>query len=505
MGVLEGLGAVLQPVVLVALLLGTAGGIFLGAQPDLNPAMGMALLLPLILGLPPETALLALAGLYCGSLFGGSIHAILSRVPGSPAHGMTVLDGYQMAKQGLAGQALVVSCVASAMGGLMSTASLIWLTPQVSALRGQLHGLSKVAFLVFALCVVSSLSSASCRKGMASGILGVALAFFHPALHPQTDFAPQMAGWLSQGLPIPTLLIGLFALPPLLTYRARRHQPALPTRLTKPYWPSHEHTLRMTATLFSSWIIGNLVGLLPGTGASVGARLAYRHARLKNEEAGGEREFGRGSPEGIVAAEAGNNAATGGALVAPLGLGIPGDGPTAVFLGGLLALGLIPGEVFRCGSDGLSGVFFAGFILIQLALVPIGLLGAPLFARAAHLPVRIWAPLVGCLSVAMAYWARGDWRDPLFLIPAALLGLIFRRLGWSLTPFLTGFYLAPLTIPALWQAPLSVALHPGQLFADPYSRIFYLLALAALLIPIIFRHFRQDLRLSLGAEVNLDE
>lgn len=497
-----GLQQAMLPFNVLAMLLGTGAGIFLGAQPDLTPSLGMALLLPLAALVPPETALIVLGSLYCGALFGGSIHAILSRVPGSQAHGMTVLDGYRLAEAGRSGHALFIACIASAVGGLLSSFSLFLLTPRLARVLGLLEGADYFWFCVFACAAVVCLSSRSLTKGALACLFGLFLGLIGP--HPLTgvprfDFGLKI---FSHGLPPAPFLIGVFAWGPMLyMLDSKPHRRAKLFSLSGSYIPRGCSPVPLFLSTLYAWLIGNLVGLLPGTGASVGARLAYLQAKRHSEN---RRLFGRGSLEGVAAAEAGNNAATGGALTPSLGLGIPGDAPTAVILGGLLMLGLEPGPQLFARYSTLTYTFFVGFLLSHIVLVILGLTAANLFARASRIRQKLLVPGVLILGLLMVYVVRFEIGDCLLLPVFGLVGYASKRLHFNPTALATGWLLS-----AIGQRGLASLSASGEgvtgLFSSTLSWIFLLLTVAVMLLPYIFQNFRREIVKSLGLEANLSD
>jgi len=329
------------PATLIAVLIGTVVGIVVGALPGLGTVVALTVCLPFTFSMGQAPSIALLLAVYCSSVYGGSISAILINTPGTPQSAATCLDGYPMAVRGEADLALGWATAASVFGGLFSLVVLVLAAPQLAAVALQFGPIETFALLVFSLTCIAWVSRESVVKGLLAGTIGLFLAAVGP--DPMSgdirfDFGIFQ---LSAGLQLIPVLVGLFALAEVFV---RAAEPAPegeavvarvgfrlpPLRAWRPY----------LKTLLRSSGIGSFIGVLPGTGAAVAAFISYAEAKRSSPRGAA---FGTGEPEGVIASEAANNAVTGGALVPTLALGIPGDAATAVMMGTLLLQGITPG------------------------------------------------------------------------------------------------------------------------------------------------------------------
>lgn len=340
----------LTPTNLIVMLLSVTMGIIIGCMPGLSAAMGVALLLPLTFGMEPSSGLIMLGGIYCGAIFGGSISAILIHTPGTPASAATAIDGYAMTLKGKAGKALGTACTASFFGGLLSCLSLYFFAPILAELAMKFGSPEYFWLSLFGLTIIAGINSDSMILGLMSGAFGLVLSTI--GMDPMEGVERFMFGQdaLYNGVNITGALIGLFSLSQAfilaekaIVKRARAAHFDDSIILTK------SELKQITPTVLRSWIIGNIIGILPGAGASIACFMGYNEAKRFSKH---PEEFGHGSIEGIAGSEAANNAVTGGSLIPTLTLGIPGESVTAVLMGGLIIQGLQPGpELFTKYAD----------------------------------------------------------------------------------------------------------------------------------------------------------
>ena len=325
----------LTPTNLIVMLLSVTMGIIIGCMPGLSAAMGVALLLPLTFGMEPSSGLIMLGGIYCGAIFGGSISAILIHTPGTPASAATAIDGYAMTLKGKAGKALGTACTASFFGGLLSCLSLYFFAPILAELAMKFGSPEYFWLSLFGLTIIAGINSDSMILGLMSGAFGLVLSTIgmDPMEGVERFMFDQDA--LYNGVNITGALIGLFSLSQAfilaekaIVKRARAAHFDDSIILTK------SELKQITPTVLRSWIIGNIIGILPGAGASIACFMGYNEAKRFSKH---PEEFGHGSIEGIAGSEVANNAVTGGSLIPTLTLGIPGESVTAV-----LMLSLIP-------------------------------------------------------------------------------------------------------------------------------------------------------------------
>ena len=292
---------------------GTAIGIIIGCLPGLSAAMGVALLLPMTFTMAPETGLIVLGAIYCGAIFGGSISAILIHTPGTPASAATAIEGYQLTLQGKAGKALAVACFSSFCGGLLSCVSLYFFAPLLAQLAMKFGSPEYFWLSIFGLTIIAGVASKSLLKGLISGALGLLLSTI--GMDPMEGAQRFMFGQASlyEGINTTCALIGLFSMSQVLILAEKKiKQRAKAAKFSDKIALSGKEIKRITPTILRSWIIGNLIGILPGAGASIACFLGYNTSRQFSHH---KEEFGKGSIEGVAGSEAANNAVTGGSLI----------------------------------------------------------------------------------------------------------------------------------------------------------------------------------------------
>jgi len=371
----EAVAIVFSPGTALLLLGGVAAGIIVGAAPGLTSTIAIGLLIPFTFTLTKYSAFTLLLGIYSGSMYGGSIPAVLMNLPGTPTSAVTAIDGYAMSRQGKASQALSISVMASALGGLISCVVLIFLSLQLAFLATAFAGPEYFSLCLFALAVVFSMTGASVLKGLiatGSGLLISTIGLDPVSPFPRFTFGvPEIA----IGIPEVPATIGLFCVAEafrLITEPTRSVVIQAHIKTTvQDIWRDAKLLWR---TVLRSGLIGTVVGILPGTGATMASLLAYGEARRVSKQ----RElFGKGNPEGVAASEAANNAVTSGALIPMLTLGIPGDTNTLMLLGAMLVHGLIPGPALFREELTLVYVIFIVMILANIWILILGLRFAP--------------------------------------------------------------------------------------------------------------------------------
>ena len=425
---------------LLLALLGCFLGTIMGALPGLGPSNGVAILIPLAfsLGLGPTASMILLTSVYYGAMYGGRISSILLNIPGDEPAMMTCLDGYPMAKKGLAGEALSLSGVASFVGAFIATWGLILLAPQLVRFALLFGPAEYFALFALAFATLGGVASTNQAKSAFAAMLGLGLSVI--GVDTQTGVPRLTFGevHLYDGIDFLVAIVGLFALSEVFIFLEHRHGAASADnakirigRITPPV-----AMLKQTApTMLRASVVGFVAGVLPGAGASLGSFLSYAVEKKLVDRKG---TFGTGDPRGVAAPEAGNNAAAGGALVPMLALGVPGSGTTAVLLAVLLSLNITPGPLlFAQNPDVVWGLiaalFIANFVLLALNIPMVGL-----FTRVLMVPPRLLMPFVAMVSFVGIYGISGSSFDLLLMIGFGLLGWVLRKLDVPLVPIILG-------------------------------------------------------------------
>ncbi|WP_424236832.1 tripartite tricarboxylate transporter permease [Bhargavaea ginsengi] len=421
---------------------GVVLGLIFGSIPGLTATMAIAICLPITFGMDPIDGMALLMGLYIGGVSGGLIPAILLKLPGTPSSIATTFDGYPMARNGEAGRAFSFAIVASFLGGLLSIAVLIMIAPPLGKVALQFGPFEYFAIIIFALSLISSLSGDSLPKGLMAGLLGIGFAMVGAApidAFPRFTFGMPA---LDAGFSLLPVLIGLFAISEILINAEKKVKDNLKVNMKKiSYKVGLKEYLGQGWNWLRSSLIGLGVGILPGIGGGTSNILAYVAAKNSSKK---PEKFGKGTPDGVVASEASNNAAIGGALVPLISLGIPGDTVTALLLGGLVLHGLQPGPLLIQNNGEIVYAIFAALLVANVFMILFLFLGMRGFVKMLSIPQNILMPVILGLCVVGAYGENGRVFDVGALFFFGLLGYLMVKYGFPLTPLVLGFILGPL-------------------------------------------------------------
>ena len=479
----------LMPINILAMALSVSVGIMIGALPGLSAAMGVALIIPITFGMPASTGLIVLAGIYCGAIFGGSISAILIHTPGTPASAATAIDGYQLTLQGKAGKALGTACIASFAGGLLSCISLYFFSPTLAKLAMAFGSPEYFWLSIFGLTIIAGVSTASMLKGLISGAFGLLLSTI--GMDPMNGVFRFTFGQaaLYEGLPFTATLIGLFSMSQVLILADHKIRKAGElVEFDDRVLLSAKELKQITPTVIRSWLIGNIIGILPGAGASIASFMGYNEARRASKR---KEEFGHGSIEGIAGSEAANNAVTGGSLIPTLTLGIPGESVTAVLMGGLLIQNMQPGPDLFNKYSAVTYTFFAGFVLVQFFMLILGLAGSRLFAKISRVSDAILIPVVFTLSVVGAYAMRNSMSDVVTMFVFGIIGYLVKLFDLNPAAIVLALILGPIGERGLRRSLLLSKGDPAILFSTPVCWILIVLCVFSVFSPLLMKKFEK--------------
>ncbi len=461
---------------------GTFAGIYIGAIPGLSVTMAVSILISFTFKWHVNDALVLIAGIYLGGVYGGSRSAILLNIPGAPAAIATGLDGYPLAKRGEAGQAIGLTTVMSVIGGFVGIFALAVGAPAVSSFALHFGPRDYLMLAIWGILLVGSLSGGSLAKGIFAGALGVLIASV--GLDPLTAEQRFTFGsvQLTAGISYIAAMIGFFGVSEILAQMHELHLKAVKQDVSKiiPSWAMVRKYLPLSMRTSA---IGVGVGALPGAGGDIAALMAYDHARrtVKNPS----RPFGEGAYEGIVAPESANNAAVGGAYVPMLTLGIPGDAVTAVIIGALYIHGLKPGPMLMIETPHLFWFTVGSLVLANIFLLIFGLTGIKLFAKVVETPKPILLPLILVLSAVGAYAINNSIVDVYWMLGFGVFGYFLKMYGYPVGPVILGMILGPLMDRSYRQAMISAQENPvtfaSEFFTSPLSAVI----LAALTFTIL--------------------
>ncbi len=477
---LGGLGSALTPAALVAIVGGIVLGIMVGAMPGLSPSMGVALLVPFTYGMSPLLALILLVAIYIGASYGGSITAITINAPGTASAVATALDGYVMTTQGRAATALGLSIVVSSVAGVLGTIVLIFFSVPLAAVAVGFHPAEYFAMSVFGLATIASMAGENWMKAFTAALLGLLLNTvgtdpISGAERFTFDVTP-----LSDGFLLIPALIGLFALSEVFTGIEKRAFKVARLDSMGSQWPTFSDYWRLKFLTLRSTLIGTIIGIFPGAGATIASFISYDIAKRVSRK---PEDFGKGSSEGVAAAEAANSGSVGGAMVPLLTLGIPGSATTAVLIGAMMIHRLTPGPQLFISDPGLIYGIFGAMLLANLVLLGVGLAGSRLWIKVTIIPKQVLFTLVTMMAVVGSYAVRNSMFDVLCCLGFGILGWILRRYNYPLAPVILGMVLGSIAETNFRRA---IMMDGGLVFfTRPVSAVMLALGLASFILPFL--------------------
>lgn len=482
---LRGFSAILNPVTLLYVTAGGIMGVIFGALPGLGSAAGCALLLPLTFKMDPATAIVTLCALYYGNMFGGAISAVLINIPGDSPAVMTALDGYPLTRKGFAGKALFICFSASAIGGVLG-AVIITIMGEALANVGLAFGPPEMTMLVLlAMMSIGWALGESPEKGLMSTFIGLLLASIGQDI---VTGAPRMTfGSLNLygGLSFIPVVIGLFGFSQiLLTITSNEEQKVFSGKIKlRESLPNKSDWKLIIPTSLRSSFFGFFIGLLPGSGATMAASLSYLTEQriAKNKD-----EMGKGAVNGLAAAEAGNNAASIGAMAPLLSLGIPGSSTSAILLGGLMMWGLQPGPLFMSQNPEFSWRLIASMYVGDLIIGVLCIVSIPVLIHILRVPLDILTPIVICISIVGAYSVNQNIFDVYLMAVSGFIGYFMLKYNYPLAPLVLTLVLGSTFESSIRQSLLISSGDASIFFVRPLSLGLFIAAIALVAIPAVW-------------------
>lgn len=440
----SGFPIVFAPATFLFIVGGTIIGVIFGAMPGVSASMAVALALPFAYAMKPIVAIAFLVSVYCASITGGGITAILFKIPGTPSSAPTTFDGYPMAQRGEAGKALGYSLVASAFGGLVAAFAMALISPQLAAVALKFGPSELFAVSFLGLSVLSCLDSDNIVKTLISGCIG--LFFATIGMDPMLGIARFTFGssTLLSGIEMIPVMIGLFAVTEVLKQTNKQKKIDVEKDSTakggdtSAKLPSIKELWETKWTMIRASILGTVVGILPGAGATIASFLAYAIEKKVSKH---PELLGTGIPDGIVASEAANNGATGGAMVPLLSLGIPGGNAAAIMMTALVIQGVQVGPLLiKQQPEYLASVFASMFVTnIVMVIVSMGI--ARVFAKILSVPYSILGPVIVILATIGAYATNNNTGDVVLMVAAGIIGYLFSKLKYNSAALVLGLVL----------------------------------------------------------------
>lgn len=428
---------------ILVMVLGTAIGTVVGIIPGLSSGMAVALLLPLTFTMSPFHGVVFLISIYVSVGYGGALTAILLNTPGSPENTVTTLDGFALTKQGRAAEALGLSISASVYGGLLSYLVMLVSISVVASVALKFGPVELFLIAIAGVAVLGAVGSGSVAKTTASGAFGLLAGTV--GIVPTGEWrATFNEPFLADGVPIVPVLIGMFVMSELMLMAYRDYvinSTIAVTRSMRDIFRSFRLPARVVPTFLRSSAVGMVIGLIPAAGGTVASFSAYSLSRKFSRRSD---EYGKGSIEGVVAAESANNACSGGAIMTTLVLGVPGSVTTGVILGALTMHGLQPGPSFVAQQPELVYGVVAAAIVSQVIMVAAAVFGAYALSGTLSVPTKYLVPVLVLFSVVGAYASRNAAFDVHLMLICGAFGFLMKKTGYSPAAAVMGLILAPI-------------------------------------------------------------
>jgi putative tricarboxylic transport membrane protein len=456
-------------------------GIVIGALPGLTATMGVALLTTLTYKMDPNQAILVLISCYVGAIYGGSRSAILLNIPGTPANAATTLDGFPLARQGRAGEAMGLATSSSMIGTFIGVLFLAVIAPALAEIALGFQSYEYFWLAIFGVVIAGQMTSFDdALKGWIAGFLGLFVAMIgQEGIHAEERF---VFGWseLGGGIALIPALVGAFGVAEVMTVM-RDRAAVLATSTVERVMPKWSELWHYKRTVARSGLIGTAVGIIPGVGEDIGAWISYAAARRASKE---KELFTKGSKEGLCAAETGNNAAIPGAIIPALTLAVPGSAPAAVLLAAMLIHGLRPGPMIMIESP---DFVFQVVWMIVLATVAMGVLGIALvrpLLTILQVPRERLMPVVFVLCVIGPYAITQRLFDIYVTLFFGLLGFILREMKYPMAPLVLGLILGDILDKSLRRALVLADGDLTQFFTRPISAVLWITTLLVVVFAI---------------------
>ncbi len=483
---------------LVTIFIGTVAGVAIGGMPGLTATMAVGLLVPFTYTMDPTAGLMLLGGIYCGAMYGGSIPAILLNTPGTPAAVATAIEGYPMSRQGRGGLALKVSVIASFCGGTFSAFVLLLFAPFLARQALAFGPAETFLLALMGLAGIVSIAdeNTSLIKTLIAGVLGMVIAII--GTDDMSGSLRYTMGYveLVDGINFMPALIGLFSMIQMLELAGQRHH-KIDTTALKRRQKSEPLPAGIARPIALGAGTGTVIGILPGEGATIAAFISYNISKRMSKM---KELFGNGNPEGIAAAEAGNNGCVGGSLVPTITLGIPGNSVAAALMGAFIIHGMIPGPDLFTDYAAHTYPFILSLFVANAVFLVVGLVFAPYLARIALVPPALMVPVVSAFAVLGSYALNGSVFDVYLMIAFALGGLVLKKLGYSLEALILGLILGPIAEGGFTQGMIIGHGSPLVFFESTIAKVMWGLIALLLLPPLhaYWKHVHKPSRLSAG-------
>ncbi|MDP1672738.1 MAG: tripartite tricarboxylate transporter permease [Burkholderiales bacterium] len=481
-----GFETALQPQNLLFAFIGAILGTVIGVLPGIGPAGALAMLLPIVLNMNPVGAIIMLAALYCGAMYGGSTTSILLNVPGESSSVVTCIDGHQMALQGRAGPALCIAAIGSFIAGTLGVVALMMFAPRIAEWALNFGPPEYFVLMVFGLSSVASLSGGSLVKGLIAMTLGLMISTMGTDITGVARFTFNIPEMLD-GIEFLIVTIGLFAVSEVLLNTNELRGGEVRSVIKHRIFISLREIRESLGAIGRGTVIGFFVGVMPGAGAGIASFLSYS---VETQISKNPERFGKGEIRGVAAPESANNAASAGAMVPMLTLGIPGSGTTAILLLALTALNVHPGPMMFSQHPevvwGLIAALYVGNVMLLILNLPM----VGLFVRLLYVPMRLMLPVIMVICVVGVYNTNQQTLDLIFLCGFGVLGYYMRKHRYPVAPVILGLVLGTRMEEALRQSMIMSQGNPLALLDRPIVVAFLVLTAIFLCAPVILKRLR---------------
>lgn len=483
--VMSGLPHALMLSSVLAMLIGTAAGILIGAIPGLTATLAMALLLPFTYAMPPLVALGMMAGIYNGSMYGGAIPAILMKIPGTPSAVATTFDGYPLTQAGRAKYALQLALASSTMGSIISALALMVIAPPLVSLALRFGPVEYFWVAIFGLTSVSLLLEGAPARGLTSAMIGVAIGLVGMDVITGSERLVFGVRHVAGGINLAVMLTGLFAVPPALAMLSAKKIKGEGTALSGVGLKISE-ALYYLKTWIRSGLIGVIVGIMPGAGGNLAGILSYAEEKRSAKDSS---QFGKGDPRGLAASECANNADNASSLIPTLALGVPGNSVAALIMGAMLIQGLNPGPALFSQSGDIVYGFMWQMMMTAFFMFALGLIGAKLLVNMLKIPSALLAPMILIICSLGTYASTNSMADVWLMLGFGVMGYVLSRNGYPMAPIVLGAILGPLAESSFRQGLLISQGDALFFFSSPISLVLVATIVSILMLPL-FRSIR---------------
>jgi len=482
-----GIDVVFVPSTLLLIFFGTVIGVIFGALPGVSSTMAVVLALTFTYGMDPVTSIAFLVAVYCAAITGGGITAILFKIPGTPSNAPTTFDGHPLAAKGYPLKALSVSLITSAIGGIAAAILMLLITPQLSAAALKFGSSELFAISAMGLSVLTALDEGNTIKTLISGFMGLFLATI--GMDPIHGFPRFTWGnsTLLSGIEMIPVMIGMFAVTKVLSETVSRSKLESVGSLksgdkVRDGIVTPRELCEMKGTITRSGLIGTIVGILPGAGATIASFLSYS-AEVKLAKTPGK--YGHGEPRGIAASETANNAATAGSMVPLLSLGIPGGNAAAIMMSALIMKGVQMGPMLLQRQPEYMGSVFVSMMLTNIVMVFVSFAVAKVFGKILSIPYSILGTLILLLATVGSFALQNNTGNVILMVLAGIFGYAYDKFGFNIPALILGLVLGSIVETNLRRA---IMLEQGDIlavFTKPITAVLLIVSVVSLVLPIV--------------------